>query len=114
MTWWYSRTCWLSSPATAPETPPRNAAGGGALYDFSPSVQAILDQLMPLAVKTILFQAFLEARVSEQIMRMVAMKAATENAGELGRNLTRSFNRARQAQITTELMEIIGGAAALE
>ncbi len=101
-------------PAAAPETPPDESAGGGALYDFSPSVQAILDQLMPLAVKTILFQAFLEARVSEQVMRMVAMKAATENAGELGRTLTRSFNRARQAQITTELMEIIGGASALE
>ena len=100
-------------PAVAPETPTDDARGG-ALYDFSPSVQAILDQLMPLAVKTILFQVFLEARVSEQIMRMVAMKAATENAGELARNLTRTFNRARQAQITTELMEIISGAAALE
>ncbi len=99
-------------PAVAPET--SNDARGGALYDFSPSVQAILDQLMPLAVKTILFQVFLEAMVSEQIMRMVAMKAATENAGELARNLTRTFNRARQAQITTELMEIISGAAALE
>jgi len=99
--------------AVAPETP-TDEARGGALYDFSPSVQAILDQLMPLAVKTILFQAFLDARVSEQIMRMVAMKAATENAGELARNLTRTFNRARQAQITTELMEIISGAAALE
>ena len=101
-------------PAAAPETPPDESAGGEALYDFSPSVQAILDQLMPLAVKTILFQAFLEARVSEQVMRMVAMKAATENAGELGRTLKRSFNRARQAHITTELMEIIGGASALE
>jgi len=47
-------------------------------------------------------------------MRMVAMKAATENAGDLARNLTRRFNRARQAQITTELMEIISGAAALD
>ncbi len=91
-------------------------AGGGAsaLYDFSPSVQSILDQLMPVAVKTILFQAFLESNVSEQIMRMVAMKAATENAGDLVRTLTRRFNRARQTQITTELMEIISGAAALE
>ena len=69
---------------------------------------------MPLAVKTVLFQAFLDATVSEQIMRMVAMKAATDNAGDLGRLLTRKFNRARQTQITTELMEIISGAAALE
>ena len=90
------------------------ADGAKPLYDFSPSVRDILEELMPLAVKTLLFQAFLESSVSEQIMRMVAMKAATENAGELARNLTRRFNRARQAQITTELMEIISGAAALD
>jgi len=89
-------------------------AGAKPLYDFSPSVHDILDELMPLAVKTLLFQAFLESAVSEQIMRMVAMKSATENAGELARNLTRRYNRARQAQITTELMEIISGAAALD
>ncbi len=93
---------------------PSSGDGASALYDFSPSVHMILDQLMPLAVKTILFQAFLESNVSEQIMRMVAMKAATENAGDLARTLTRRFNRARQTQITTELMEIISGAAALE
>ncbi len=96
------------------ETDPSAGDGARALYDFSPSAATILDQLMPLAVRTILFQAFLESNVSEQIMRMVAMKAATENAGELGRTLTRRFNRARQTQITTELMEIISGAAALE
>jgi len=90
------------------------AAGAKPLYDFSPSVRDILDELMPLAVKTLLFQAFLESSVSEQIMRMVAMKSATENAGDLARNLTRRYNRARQAQITTELMEIISGAAALD
>ena len=90
------------------------ADGAKPLYDFSPSVRDILDELMPLAVKTLLFQAFLESSVSEQIMRMVAMKAATENAGDLARFLTRRFNRARQAKITTELMEIISGAAALD
>ncbi len=67
-----------------------------------------------MSVKTSLFQAFNDAVVSEQLMRMVAMKAATENAKELGRSLRRRFNRARQTQITTELMEIIAGAAALE
>ena len=65
-------------------------------------------------MKTALFQAFLDAAVSEHIMRMVAMKAATENARDLGRTLRRQFNRARQTQITTELMEVISGAAALE
>ncbi len=102
-------------PPVASETQAEPSAGddASALYDFSPSVQAILNELMPLAVKTTLFQAFLESNVSEQIMRMVAMKAATENAGDLARTLTRRFNRARQTQITTELMEIISGAAAL-
>ncbi|MHC4447097.1 MAG: ATP synthase F1 subunit gamma [Planctomycetota bacterium] len=85
-----------------------------ALYELSPSSRDLLDELLPLAVKVSLFQAFLEAVVSEQIMRMVAMKAATENAVELGKMLTRRFNRARQSQITTELTEIMGGAAALE
>ena len=58
--------------------------------------------------------SFNDAVVSEQVMRMIAMKAATDNAKELGRSLRRQFNRARQAQITTELMEVIAGAAALE
>lgn len=84
-----------------------------ALYDFSPSTDAILTDLLPLAVKTALFQAFLDAAVSEQVMRMVAMRAATENASELHKTLTRRFNRARQTRITTELMEVISGAAAL-
>ena len=96
-----------SGDAAAPAMPT-------ALYDFSPSSGELLGDLLPLAVKTALFQAFLDAVVSEQIMRMVAMGAATENAKDLGRTLTRQFNRARQTQITTELMEIISGAAALE
>ena len=82
--------------------------------EANPINYALLDELLPLAVKVSLFQAFLEAVVSEQIMRMVAMKAATENAVELGKILTRRFNRARQSQITTELTEIMGGTAALE
>jgi F-type H+-transporting ATPase subunit gamma len=88
--------------------------GTSANYDFSPSAEEILDDLLPRSVKTTLFQAFNDAAVSEQIMRMVAMKAATENANDLGKDLRRDYNRARQAQITTELTEIISGAAALE
>jgi len=88
--------------------------GTSANYDFSPSAEAILDDLLPRSVKTRLFQAFNDAAVSEQIMRMIAMKAATENANDLGKDLRRDYNRARQAQITTELTEIISGAAALE
>ena len=60
-----------------------------------------------------LFQVFNDAIVSEHVARMVAMKAATDNAGKAGKRLTRVYNRARQAQITTELTEIISGAAAL-
>mgnify|MGYP001414276995 CR=1 FL=1 len=85
-----------------------------ANYDFSPSANEILDDLLPRSIKTTLFQVFNDAVVSENIMRMVAMKAATENANELGKDLRRDYNRARQAQITTELTEIISGAAALE
>lgn len=90
------------------------AGHGRANYEFSPSGEVLLNELLPLTVKTELFQAVNDAVVSEQIMRMVAMKAATENAKELGRSLRRQFNRARQAQITTELMEVIAGSTALE
>ncbi len=83
-------------------------------YEFSPSSEALLADLLPQSVKAALFQAFNDAVVSEQIMRMVAMKAATENAKDLGRTLRRDFNRARQSKITTELTEIVSGAAALE
>lgn len=88
-------------------------AEAGAFYEFSPEPEQILAELLPVTVKTRLFQAFNDAVVSEQIARMVAMKAATDNADEMGKTLTRQFNRARQAQITTELTEIVSGAAAL-
>ncbi len=97
-----------------PEAAAAEAAGPQAVYEFSPSSEALLDDLLPLAVKVTLFQAFLDAAVSEQIMRMVAMKAATENTKELSKLLNRRFNRARQGQITTELMEVISGSVALE
>jgi F-type H+-transporting ATPase subunit gamma len=83
-------------------------------YEFSPPADVLLGTLLPAAVKATLFQAFNDAIVSEHIARMVAMKSATDNAGKMGKRLTRQFNRARQAQITTELTEIISGAAALK
>ncbi len=83
-------------------------------YEFSPDAKSLLAQLLPITVKTALYQAFNDAVVSEQVARMIAMKAATDNAGKLVKMLKRNFNRARQAQITTELTEIIGGAASLE
>ncbi|MGE3314103.1 MAG: ATP synthase F1 subunit gamma [Planctomycetaceae bacterium] len=83
-------------------------------YEFLPSGREILEEIVPAAFKARLFKCFLDAAVSEQIARRVAMKAATENAGEMIGNLSRQYNRARQTQITSELSEIIGGAAALE
>lgn len=83
-------------------------------YEFSPPAEQLLGALIPAAVKAMLMQAINDAIVSEHIARMIAMKSATDNAGKMGKRLTRQFNRARQAQITTELTEIISGAAALE
>ncbi len=79
-----------------------------------PMPKSILEEIVPVSFKVRLFKCFLDAAVSEQIARMVAMKGATENADEMVKNLTMLYNRARQAQITRELAEIIGGAAALE
>ncbi len=98
----------------ADESSSKKATGPAAVYEFSPDPQTLLTHLLPLTVKSRLFQAFNDAVVSEQISRMVAMKSATDNAGKMSRGLKRKFNRARQTQITTELSEIIGGAAALE
>ncbi|MDA0833313.1 MAG: ATP synthase F1 subunit gamma [Planctomycetota bacterium] len=83
-------------------------------YEFLPSAGEILQELVPTSFKARLFKCFLDAAVSEQIFRRVAMKAATENASEMVGDLSQLYNRARQSQITSELAEIIGGAAALE
>ena len=72
------------------------------------------EEIVPASFKARLFKCFLDAAVSEQIARMVAMKSATENADEMIRTIRAQYNRARQTQITSELSEIIGGAAALE
>ncbi|HET6425277.1 MAG TPA: ATP synthase F1 subunit gamma [Planctomycetaceae bacterium] len=89
-------------------------AKGAVEYEFLPSPEEILEEIVPTSFKARLFKAFLDAAVSEQIARMVAMKSATENAGEMISTLKMQYNRARQSQITSELSEIIGGAAALE
>jgi F-type H+-transporting ATPase subunit gamma len=84
------------------------------MYDFSPSAQELLDELLPLTVKTALFQTFLDATTSEHVARMVAMKSATDNADKMQKALTMQYNRARQSQITTELSEIMGGVEAMK
>ncbi|MGW6446522.1 F0F1 ATP synthase subunit gamma [Lentzea sp. NPDC055074] len=87
--------------------------GPRAVYDFEPSAETLLGAMLPKYVKTRLFSAMLEAAASESAARRTAMKAATDNATELVRNLSRAANSARQAQITQEISEIVGGAAAL-
>jgi F-type H+-transporting ATPase subunit gamma len=82
-------------------------------YEFSPDPRQLLDELLPATVRIRLFQAFNDAAVSEQVARMVAMKAATDAAGDMIKSLTREYNRARQTQITMELLDIVGGANAL-
>ncbi len=82
-------------------------------FDFLPSAKSILDEVVPTGFKVKLFKCFLNAAVSEQIARMVAMKAATDNADSMIKHLSMIYNRARQGQITSELLEIIGGAEAL-
>jgi len=91
-----------------------SAASIKANYEFLPTASSILEEVVPASFRVKLFKCFLDAAVSEQIARMVAMKSATENAGEIIKQLSMTFNRARQAKITQEIMEIIGGVEALE
>jgi F-type H+-transporting ATPase subunit gamma len=88
-------------------------AGPYPLYIFEPGAAEILDVLMPRYVETRVFASFLEAAASEHAARQRAMKAASDNAEDLIKSLTRVANQARQAEITTEIMEIVGGAEAL-
>jgi F-type H+-transporting ATPase subunit gamma len=95
-----------ADPATKAEQPVE--------YEFLPEPKQILEHLLPEAFKVRLFKCFLDAGVSEQIARRVTMKAATENADDMIKNITQRYNRARQAQITKEIAEVIGGAEALK
>ena len=87
---------------------------GQTQYEFMPDPDSLLNELLPLAVKTALFQAFLDAATSEHVARMVSMKSATDNADKMAKALTMQYNRARQSQITTELSEIMGGVEAMK
>jgi F-type H+-transporting ATPase subunit gamma len=95
--------------AATPQPAPRQVD-----YEFLPDAKSILEYILPEAFKVRLFKCFLDAAVSEQIARRVAMKAATENAGDMIKMITRHYNRARQAQITNEIAEVIGGVEALK
>ncbi len=102
---------WAVLPIAAPES--STGAEASAAYTFEPSAEAILARLLPRYLEGTVFGILLEASASEHAARRRAMKAATENAEELVRLLTREANQARQAEITTEISEIVGGAEAL-
>ncbi|MFT3686937.1 MAG: ATP synthase F1 subunit gamma [Phycisphaerales bacterium] len=102
------------SPKAKSNEPAGGAEGMKLVYEFSPEGEELLARLLPETVKAALFQLFNDAVVSEHVARMVAMKSATDAAKKTRKLLTRDYNRARQAQITTELSEIIAGAAGLK
>ncbi len=99
-------------PLKAPEQ--KASSSNKGYYTFEPSAEEILQTLVPKYVETLLFRALLEAKASELGAKMTAMGSATDNAKEMIDRLTLMMNRARQAAITREISEIVGGAAALE
>ncbi len=109
----------LSTPPAAlrvlPVEAPAPAAGGRVMnYILSPSADEILNRLLPLYVRNMVYRTLVETAAAEQGARRTAMKNATDNAGEMLDTLRRQYNRMRQAVITQEIAEIVGGAAALE
>jgi F-type H+-transporting ATPase subunit gamma len=82
-------------------------------YVYEPSPEAVLENILPKYAETLIYSAVLESKASEFGARMTAMGNATDNAGEIISNLTLLLNRARQAAITTQITEIVGGAEAL-
>ncbi len=107
----------LSTPATSEQILPIAAPEQSSTpkdYLLFPSAEKILTELLPLYVRNTMYRALVETVAGEQSARRTAMKNATDNASEMINVLRRTFNRARQAQITQEIAEIVGGAAALE
>ncbi|MCW2545589.1 MAG: synthase gamma subunit [Mycobacterium sp.] len=100
-------------PMVIEETSEAPADGPLPLYEFEPSAESVLDALLPRYVESRVFAAMLESAASESAARRRAMKSATDNADELVKSLTREANSARQAEITQEISEIVGGANAL-
>lgn len=101
-------------PLSALAEAPAGEGGSQKQYEFLPSAERILEEVVPTSFKVKLFKCFLDAAVSEQIARRVAMKAATENADKMIKSLSMTYNRARQSQITSELLDLLGGVEALK
>jgi F-type H+-transporting ATPase subunit gamma len=111
----------LSTPPTLlpilPIRPPEEGVTGRRSvpnYILKPSAEAILEVVLPMYVQNQMYRALVETAASEHGARRTAMKSATDNAGEMIDYLRRTYNRARQAQITQEIAEIVGGAEALK
>jgi F-type H+-transporting ATPase subunit gamma len=110
----------LSTPATTdrilPVMPPAAKDGASRQRDYLlyPDAETLLTELLPSYVRTAVYRALVETAAGEQSARRTAMKTATDNAGDILNVLRRTYNRARQAQITQEIAEIVGGAAALQ
>jgi F-type H+-transporting ATPase subunit gamma len=100
-------------PLVIEETEEQPVGGPLPLYEFEPSPEAVLDALLPWYVESRIYQALLEAAAAEIAARRRAMKSATDNANELVQQFTLEANKARQAEITQEISEIVGGANAL-
>jgi F-type H+-transporting ATPase subunit gamma len=92
---------------------PKDAKSTGE-YLFEPDKKEIVEQLIPQSLKTQLFKALLDSQASEHGARMTAMHKATDNAKELKKELSLTYNKLRQASITNEILEIVGGAEALK
>ena len=100
-------------PPIAGELDPKDRAAQGEML-FEPGADEILDELLISSLETTIYRAMLESTAAEHGARMTAMRNASENAGELIDSLTLAMNRARQAAITQEILEVVGGADALE
>jgi F-type H+-transporting ATPase subunit gamma len=103
-----------ASERVLPVTPPARSTSAQRDYLLYPSAEALLTELLPGYVRNAVYRALVETAAAEQGARRTAMKNATDNASEILNVLRRTYNRARQAQITQEIAEIVGGAAALE
>jgi F-type H+-transporting ATPase subunit gamma len=107
----------LSTPPSVLELLPIRPTSGFSSFDnylFSPKVDILIQWVLPLYLRNAIYRALVENAASEQGARRAAMKSATDNASDVLEYLTRTYNRVRQAQITQEIAEIVGGAAALE
>lgn len=104
----------VGAPAEEPTEDDEEESLGQDEFLFEPSPQSILEELGPLYVKNTMYRMLLSSVASEQLARRMAMKNATDNANDMEKDLTLQYNKARQAQITQEIAEIVGGAAALE